>query len=60
MYSEEHDTGNVPEIVPWDHVIPKEILDKITTTEEAFSDSITVWIDPLDATQEYSGVTSII
>lgn len=54
VYSEEHDTGNVPEIVPWDHVIPKEILDKITTAEEAFSDSITVWIDPLDATQEYS------
>ncbi|XP_062919996.1 inositol monophosphatase 3 [Mobula hypostoma] len=54
VYSEEHDTSAIPEIPSWDHVIPKEILDKITTAEEVSSDSITVWIDPLDATQEYT------
>ena len=39
----------------WSRDIPADILDKIEGGKEASSESVTVWIDPLDATQEYTG-----
>ncbi|XP_060899858.1 inositol monophosphatase 3 [Labrus mixtus] len=50
--SEEHD--NVVDKVTWSRDIPADILDKIEGGKEATPESITVWIDPLDATQEYT------
>lgn len=40
----------------WDRDIPADILDKIEGGREVSPETITVWIDPLDATQEYTGV----
>ncbi|MBN3291142.1 IMPA3 monophosphatase, partial [Polypterus senegalus] len=51
--SEEHDHAMAVEHNVWNHVIPNEILEKIKEPKEVMADSITVWIDPLDATQEY-------
>uniref|UniRef100_UPI0037E805F5 inositol monophosphatase 3 n=1 Tax=Semicossyphus pulcher TaxID=241346 RepID=UPI0037E805F5 len=50
--SEEHD--NVVDKVTWSHDIPADILDKIEAGKEVPAESVTVWIDPLDATQEYT------
>ncbi|KAG8442032.1 hypothetical protein GDO86_010994 [Hymenochirus boettgeri] len=42
------------ESVPWVPNIPDEIKDIIKTSKEVAPESITVWIDPLDATYEYT------
>lgn len=51
--SEEHD-NTVDKTVTWSHDIPPEIRDKIEGGREVAAESLTVWIDPLDATQEYT------
>lgn len=52
MFSEESDSQ--ADLVSWSKNIPEDIL-KLEKGREVSADSITVWIDPLDATQEYTG-----
>ncbi|XP_040911455.1 inositol monophosphatase 3 [Toxotes jaculatrix] len=51
--SEEHDNV-VEEPAVWSRDIPADILDKIEGHKDVPAESLTVWIDPLDATQEYT------
>ncbi|XP_062844075.1 inositol monophosphatase 3 [Trichomycterus rosablanca] len=51
--SEEHDNSD-GEATVWTRNIPEEILTKIPVGKEVPAESVTVWIDPLDATQEYT------
>ncbi|XP_073347669.1 inositol monophosphatase 3 [Pagrus major] len=52
VHSEEHD--NMVDKITWTRNIPADILDKIEGGKDVPAESITVWIDPLDATQEYT------
>ncbi|KAM4705682.1 Golgi-resident adenosine 3',5'-bisphosphate 3'-phosphatase [Rhinophrynus dorsalis] len=52
--TEEHVDPDDEEPVSWDHKIPDEILSIIKTSKLVPSESVTIWIDPLDATFEYT------
>lgn len=54
MNSEEH--GDVEEYTAvWNREIPADVQNKVKGSREVAADRITIWIDPLDATQEYTG-----
>lgn len=52
--TEEHVDASDQEVILWDRKIPEDILKEIATPQEVPAESVTVWIDPLDATQEYT------
>ncbi|KAL4624700.1 inositol monophosphatase 3-like [Arapaima gigas] len=52
--SEEHDNVEQENTPVWDHRIPADISQMVPNSVEVPAESITVWIDPLDATQEYT------
>ncbi|XP_049637879.1 Golgi-resident adenosine 3',5'-bisphosphate 3'-phosphatase [Suncus etruscus] len=52
--TEEHVDATDEEVISWDRKIPEDILKEISTPKEVPAESVTVWIDPLDATQEYT------
>lgn len=58
MNSEEHVNAE-GEATLWTRIIPEEILAKISGGKEVPAEKITVWIDPLDATQEYTGLVQL-
>lgn len=53
VYSEEHD-NTVDPTITWNRNIPRDILERIDGEKDISPESLTVWIDPLDATQEYT------
>ncbi|XP_067856673.1 inositol monophosphatase 3-like [Heptranchias perlo] len=54
VISEEHDNSKVDKSLVWNNEIPNLIQESIGNARMVSEESITVWIDPLDATQEYT------
>ncbi|XP_069076313.1 Golgi-resident adenosine 3',5'-bisphosphate 3'-phosphatase isoform X2 [Pleurodeles waltl] len=52
--SEEQVAKDEHEPLSWDGNIPDDVMKIIPEGKEVRADSITIWIDPLDATQEYT------
>nr|XP_033790410.1 Golgi-resident adenosine 3',5'-bisphosphate 3'-phosphatase [Geotrypetes seraphini] len=52
--TEEHLDPDGQEQISWDRSIPSQISQLIPQQQEVPAESITIWIDPLDATQEYT------
>ena len=55
VISEEHDEKEVDmSKIPTPSIHNAEVEEKVTTDQELPADEVAVWIDPLDATQEYT------
>ncbi|XP_038659113.1 Golgi-resident adenosine 3',5'-bisphosphate 3'-phosphatase-like [Scyliorhinus canicula] len=54
LISEEHDTSKVNKSLTWNYEIPNLVQESIVNARMVSTKSVTVWIDPLDATQEYT------
>ncbi|KAL1764421.1 inositol monophosphatase 3, partial [Sigmodon hispidus] len=52
--AEEHVDASDKDVIEWNHKIPEDIMKEIAAPQEVPAETVTVWNDPLDATQEYT------